>query len=137
MSLTAQFRLCVVLAAVAAPLMFQATTGCSFTPGSLAPPNSWSCGCTCAVSDRDRSRRVGFSADDAEQLADASVILTGQDLDLVNGRWAALRFRNVGIPAGATIVNAFVQFAAAPGSNAATLGVQILGELVADAPAFT
>jgi hypothetical protein len=138
MSPTARFRLYLGIAAVvSAPFFLQATTGCSFTPGSFGPSNSWTCGCTCSVSDRDRSLRVAFGADDAEQLADGSISLTGQDLDLANGRWAALRFRDVRIPQGATIVNAFVQFAAAPGSNTTALGVQILGGLAADAPAFT
>lgn len=137
MSSTARLRLYVVIAAVVAPLMFEATTGCSFTHGTFAPPNSWGCGCTCSVSDRDRQLRVGFNEDDAEQLADTTIALNGQDLDLVNGRWAALRFRDVGIPPGATIVHAFVQFAAAAGSNTGVLGVKIDGELVANAPAFT
>lgn len=67
--------------------------------------------------------RVIASADDAEEKAGGSVSLTSPDLELVydgNNQTVGLRFQNVTIPAGATIITAYVQFTVDEQSTAAT-----------------
>jgi hypothetical protein len=57
--------------------------------------------------------RVSASADDAEQRADSSMYLNSSDLELVfdvSDQIIGMRFTSVGVPAGAIIVDAYVQF---------------------------
>jgi hypothetical protein len=56
---------------------------------------------------------ISASADDAEAAAAGGVALKSGDLQLVqanSSQTVGLRFRSVGVPAGATIANAYVQF---------------------------
>ena len=80
---------------------------------------------------------MSASADDAEQQLDGTILLTSNDLDFQNGRFVALRYPNVQIPAGSQIFAANIQFTAAPGSTAGALTVRIAGEAVANAGPFS
>jgi hypothetical protein len=83
--------------------------------------------------------RVSAGADDAEQGA-SSVALTGSDLELVTDgsvvQTVGLRFRDVALPPGATILAASIQFRAdETGSDAASLRIE--AQAADDAPPFT
>jgi len=57
--------------------------------------------------------RVATSTDDAEESASGSMNLASYDLELINDKGdqtVGIRFVGVGIPQGATIVDAYVQF---------------------------
>jgi len=59
--------------------------------------------------------RVAAGADDAEETAGGSMSLTSGDLELVtdtSAQTVGVRFGDLGIPAGATITNAHIQFVA-------------------------
>jgi hypothetical protein len=81
--------------------------------------------------------RVSVGADDAEERADNSVAPGSPDLDLMAADESNLvvgtRFRNVAIPQGATITNAYLQFTADEAHSGAT-SITIKGE-AADNPA--
>ncbi len=82
---------------------------------------------------------VKTAADDAEEKSTGKVNLTSADLELVQDdttQRVGLRFAGVGIPKGATITNAYVQFTVDEASTAAaSLAVQ--GEASDNAAAFT
>ncbi|MBN1669720.1 MAG: tyrosine-protein phosphatase [Kiritimatiellae bacterium] len=86
--------------------------------------------------------RVGTSADDAEENVGSGVVnLTSSDLEMIRDgtvdQVVGIRFRNVAIPRGATILGAYVQFTTddEPTSDAATL--RIRGHAADSAGAFT
>jgi hypothetical protein len=57
--------------------------------------------------------RVSASSDDAEESASGSVSLSSSDLELVfdgSNQTVGMRFNNIAVPQGASIVNAYVQF---------------------------
>ena len=116
-----------VLGALSLPLLAQGIGGCSFE--SPAPAiiieNAYTCGCRCDASARNRVFAITANADDAEQNG-MVVDLAGNDLD-IGSQIVGLRFLNLGIPAGATIDSAFVQFTAFEDGTAPT-NVQIVGE---------
>ncbi len=60
--------------------------------------------------------RVAASSDDAEERADGSFSTTSSDLEMVFDRGGnqlvGMRFNGITIPAGSTIVDAYVQFEA-------------------------
>ncbi len=87
---------------------------------------------------------ISGSPDDAEERIDGSVSLVSPDLELmfnteggVTGhQTVGLRFTGVGVPPGATIQNAYVQFQTnQPSSGATSLTFQ--GEAADSAPAFS
>jgi hypothetical protein len=83
-------------------------------------------------------RRVAASSDDAEQKS-SSVSLTSSDLELVDDgglQTVGIRFRNVTVPPGATIVNAYVQFQVDQTSSVAT-NLKIEGQDADNPGAFT
>ena len=86
--------------------------------------------------------QVNISAADAEEeIGTGNVSLTSTDLELgADGgtlQWVAMRFNNVGIPAGsATIVSAVVEFEVDEISTDPT-SVVIYGQAADNAPAFT
>jgi uncharacterized protein YjiK len=81
--------------------------------------------------------QVSVGADDAEEKTDNSVLPGNADLDLMAGDEGNLivgtRFRNVAIPQGATITNAYLQFTADEIHNGATT-LTVMGQ-AADNPA--
>jgi hypothetical protein len=83
--------------------------------------------------------QVAASTDDAEESTLGSVSLTSSDLELVydagSDQAVGMRFTGVAIPAGATIVNAYVQFQVDEvGSGATQLTIE--GQAADDAPSF-
>jgi hypothetical protein len=84
-------------------------------------------------------RRVSASSDDAEQNSNAGPILDSTDLELVTDtsvQTVGMRFTGVNVPRGATITNAYVQFAVdEAGSTATSLNVR--GEAADNAATFT
>ncbi len=60
-------------------------------------------------------RRVAASSDDAEEFATGSVYLTSSDLELIHDssdQTVGMRWTGLTIPAGSTIIAAYIQFAA-------------------------
>jgi len=86
--------------------------------------------------------RVGAGSDDAEERASGWVSLTSVDLDLVYDApqdWdqlVGIRFNGVGIPQGATIDHAYVQFQADEADSGA-ISLTIEGQDSDNAPTFT
>ncbi len=83
---------------------------------------------------------ISFQSDDAEQRSNNTVTKTSPDLELVDdnndNQIVGLRFRNVTIPQGATITNAYVQFTADENSTIPTF-LTINGEAADDPVTFS
>ncbi len=118
-----------LLAVVALPFILDATTGCSFHAGVSENPSSYVCACNCTPEKRHRDLRVNSPGDDAEQRLDNVILLNSPNLDFLNGRYIGLLYRAAGIPQGATILSANVQFTSDTGSVAGPLTVQIAAEI--------
>jgi hypothetical protein len=83
--------------------------------------------------------RVIASSDDAEESASGSVSLGSSDLELVydgSNQTVGIRFRNVPIPAGSVIHNAYVQFQVDE-ANSVTTALTIRGEASDNPATFT
>ena len=83
--------------------------------------------------------RVSSSADDAEEKATGSVSLGSSDLELTleaSTQTVGVRFGNLGIPQGAAISTAWMQFQADE-TNSEVTDLVIRGEAVDDAPVFS
>jgi hypothetical protein len=80
--------------------------------------------------------RVAASADDAEEGPRGGVSITSGDLELVDDQTVGMRFTGVGIPAGATILEAWMQFQADE-TGAGAISLTIQGEATDDAAEFT
>ncbi|MBN1673068.1 MAG: hypothetical protein JXR37_18625, partial [Kiritimatiellae bacterium] len=84
--------------------------------------------------------RIACGADDIEQPQDGAMDLASSDLEMTEDgdrvQLVGLRFAGVGIPAGASITAAYVQFAADETGSAAT-SLKIGGEAAADARPFS
>lgn len=118
--------------------LLEANSGCSFEPGRFPgsgpiAANAVACDCTVAAGGT-RTVRVVASAHDAEQDG-LMMDLTGDDLDL-GQKHVGLRFDRVGLPAGATITSAHVQFHADASQGGGTT-VTIQAELAVDGAPFT
>ena len=82
--------------------------------------------------------RVTASSDDAEEGASGSMYLNSSDLELVysgGDQTVGMRFNGVGIPQGAAIVNAYVQFQVDEKTSVATL-LTIQGEDIDNTATF-
>ena len=121
---------CVLAVIAALPFILDATIGCGFAPRAVsADPSSYVCSCNCTPEKRHRDLRVDRPEDDAEQRVDNVILLNSPNLDFLNGRFIGLLFRSAGIPQGATILSAHVQFTSDTGSVAGLLTVQIAAEI--------
>ncbi len=83
--------------------------------------------------------RVSSSADDAEEKATGSVSLGSSDLELTleaSTQTVGVRFGNLGIPQGAAISTAWMQFQADE-TNSEVTDLVIRGEAVDDASVFS
>ena len=88
--------------------------------------------------------RVSASSDDVEEAEDGEIYATSPDLDIVYDRNAedrgnqniGLRFTNIGVPAGAEITEAYIEFAADETSSDATK-VSFRGILKSDPATFS
>ena len=83
---------------------------------------------------------IAAGPDDVEQRPDGRMRLANDDLELVTDgaevQTVGLRFTGIGVPAGATILNAYVQFRADEKSSVAT-NLTVGGEASDNAPPFT
>ncbi len=79
--------------------------------------------------------RVIASQDDAEEYDYGNMSLTSIDLD-IGAYLSGIRFQDVTIPQGATILSAYLQFTS-QSSLSSTTDAVIYGELVPDAASFT
>ncbi len=83
--------------------------------------------------------RVNQSTDDAEESSTGNMSLTGNFLNMMDSggnRSIGLRFRNVTIPQGATIDNAYIEFVVANSTSGAT-ALTIYGQDYDNAPTFS
>jgi Bacterial Ig domain len=83
---------------------------------------------------------IAAGADDVEQRPDGRMRLDNNDLELVTDgaevQTVGLRFRGIDVPAGATILSAYVQFRADEKGSVAT-SLTVGGEASDNAPPFT
>ncbi|MEL6593449.1 MAG: Ig-like domain-containing protein, partial [Bacteroidota bacterium] len=85
---------------------------------------------------------VSAGNDDAEEETNGAVNLTSTDLELINensgtDQLVGIRFQNIGVPAGAKIDSAFLQFTVDETNNQNPSILRIRAEAHFDAPAFT
>ena len=84
-------------------------------------------------------KRVASSADDVEQSASGSMVLTSSDLELVfdqSNQVVGMRWTGLAIPQGAAITAAYVQFVADEAQSEAT-NLTVAGQAADNAAAFT
>jgi hypothetical protein len=110
--MTTRKLLWLVLGTVGLPLLIEGSNGCGFHGPALSPidDNAYTCGCRCDAPPVTKTVTIAANSDDAEQDG-ANVRLGGNDLH-IGPDIVGLRFVNVGIPKGATIMSANVQFTA-------------------------
>jgi hypothetical protein len=89
------------------------------------------------------SARVATGSDDAEQRQTGGTVYTNSsDLELVydssttGNQYVGMRFANLGIPQGATITNAYIQFTVDE-TNSGTTSLTIKGQAADNAATFT
>jgi VCBS repeat-containing protein len=87
------------------------------------------------------SSRVSSSSDDAEErISSGSVNLSSTDLELGadndSNQWIGMRFNQINIPQGATILGAYIEFEVDETGSDPT-SVTIHGQAVDDAPSFS
>lgn len=88
------------------------------------------------------SARISNGADDVEEGVNGAVVLNSDDLELVydskktGNQTVGLLFRNLGIPAGASITNAYIQFTTDERTTA-SCSLKIEGENADNASLFT
>ena len=83
--------------------------------------------------------QVADGNDDAEEFASGDMYLTSSDLELVydqSNQTVGIRFRDVNIPPGSTVVRAYIQFQTDEENGSAT-SLTIKGEAVDDASSFS
>jgi hypothetical protein len=93
---------------------------------------------------RSACLRVNAGTDDAEEFYDTTMYLDSSDLELIydvnparSNQTVGIRFRNVPIPAGATITNAYVQFTCNSTNGETPVTLTIKGEATDSAPTFS
>jgi hypothetical protein len=127
-----------ILALGALPLFLEATTGCDVLFGlqRIEVPNSLYCACSCdAGGGGPRNVLVAMGSDDAEESA-GSVDLTNGDLDL-GSNIVGIRFENLVIPQGATILAAYVQFVGDVDGETDTTNLVVRAEASTTAATFS
>ena len=88
------------------------------------------------------SQRISSSSDDAEEFSWGEMYLNSSDLEFVyddhfdTDQKVGLRFNDIVIPQGATVVNAYVQFTTNE-LNSRETNVEIFGELVGNSSTFS
>ncbi len=84
--------------------------------------------------------QVGATEDDAEERPSGSVTLTSSDLELTtdngNVQTVGMRFADVGVPQGATVTHAYIQFQVDEPSSTTT-NLEIRGQRTDNAASFT
>ncbi|MDP2310737.1 MAG: hypothetical protein Q8P18_32265 [Pseudomonadota bacterium] len=120
--------------------LFVLAGGCGFTAGSfpdatVGPIEANAVACDCRFADSgSRTLRIQASSDDAEQSGTV-MDLTSTDLDLAE-KHVGVRFDKLGLPPGAVIQSAHIQFEADATQNDPT-SLVIRAQALPDAPAFT
>jgi hypothetical protein len=136
--MTARGLFWLALGSAELPLLLEATSGCSFDASGLGVTpvldNAQQCACTCATGSRSGSVSVAASSDDAEQ--DGSSMSLGTARLLMGRRIVGVRFAAAGVPQGATVTSAAVQFTADTTDGEAT-DLQIFAQLASDAATFS
>jgi hypothetical protein len=118
--------------------------GCSFEAGGLAVggrDNAYDVSCDCAPMAVTQALSVVGETDDAEEdVASGSVDLTSSDLELVEDggdpQLVGIRFASLGIPRGAVLLGARIQFTVDETTEAPT-SLEIRAVAADDAPTFT
>lgn len=86
------------------------------------------------------SKRISSGADDVEERASGSMYTTSSDIELVydggGNQTIGLRFRDIAVPQGATITNAYIQFTVDETHSTAT-SVTLRAEATDSSPAFS
>ena len=88
------------------------------------------------------STRITSSSDDAEEFSSGEMYLDSSDLELVHEDYyitdqvVGLRFVNLGVPQGATIASAYLQFTTDE-LNSRDTSIDIYGELTEDSQTFS
>ena len=108
------------------------TGGNTSTPASATVP---------VMGQVSTEKRVAASSDDAEQrVSNGTVNLTSSSLQLTtdasNQQIVGIRWAGIGIPKGATISGAYIQFTASA-SNTGTMALTIAGQAADNAATFT
>ena len=129
-----------------APIVVSTTDATCFgeASGSLAAnggtgPYTWN---IASVNPLSFSEQIGFGRDDAEQWSNGNVSLGNNDLELVydgpnrGNQIVGLMWRDVSIPAGATINSAYIQFTAKNTGNQNPINLTISGLDDGNAPLF-
>lgn len=138
-------RLCLVTS-----VLLISAGGCGFSASAASvvdppnDPNAYECSCSCENPDRGLTSTPARSNDDAEQVLPNDVaVLNGNNLDLADDnnvpsqpQLVGIRFPNIGIPRGATIVSANVQFTASQTATAPST-LTLRGQAADDAPSFS
>ncbi len=86
------------------------------------------------------STRVSQTSDDAEESSSGSISLTSSDLELIregSNQVVGVRFQDVGIPQGATITNASIEFVVDEGAPTELTTLTLKGELAVSADSFS
>lgn len=93
-----------------------------------------------AATTKSITARINSSSDDAEETGSGTVKLRSRDLELVENsgsqQTVGLRFTNLDLPAGATILNAYIQFVVEESSDRPTT-LTIKAEATDDAAPLT
>ena len=100
--------------------------------------NAYVCACDCETGSRFGSFAIAAGNDDAEEfVSNGDMLLDGIDLDFqsTDSRIVGLRFAGLGIPQGATVLNARLQFSAIDDSSG-SVSVIILAEKTGSAAPF-
>jgi hypothetical protein len=83
--------------------------------------------------------RVNAGSDDKEEEAGGKIVRNGSDIDLVHdggSQTVGLRFTGVAVPAGATIIRAYIQFEA-DAAESGTASLLLRGQAADDPATFT
>jgi type IV pilus assembly protein PilY1 len=88
---------------------------------------------------KEVSSRVNTGSDDAEESASGAMYLTSSDLELINDgsdQTVGIRFRNIQVAQGSTIISAHIEFAVDETTSGAT-SITLKGHDVDDSSTFT
>jgi hypothetical protein len=138
--MSSRLLLWIALSAAGLPFLIETTTGCSLIvdTSTLADDNAYICECACDVgAPIPVTSEVQTGADDASEVVATGSVDTGSEiLELAVGSLVGVRFDGLGIPPGATIKEASVQFKAdLDGMDPTTVTIRI--EEAGDAPPFS
>ncbi|MCB9350364.1 MAG: metallophosphoesterase [Lewinellaceae bacterium] len=111
-------------------------------PNTIGETIQLDCSCSGGVGPITTCSRVGSSNDDAEQQNSGITDLNSSDLELVEdpsqgAQTVGMRFNNLDIPQGATIIQAYLQFTADETRNVNPCNLNVYGQASDNASTFT